>query len=77
MILPYSQSFDWEMMVDALRTGDPDAIAAALAQLRAESHKVEEVEDPPVTLSQEDGDIDLTDRWAIRDRLDSVPEGLC
>ena len=21
--------------------------------------------------------IDLTDRWAIRDRLDSVPEGLC
>ena len=32
-------------MVDALRTGDPDAIAQALTLL--EGNKVEEVEDPP------------------------------
>ena len=67
-----TQPFDWEMMVDALRTGNSDAISAALAQIKG--YEVEEVEDPPVTLSQEDErdeDIDLTDRcW--KDEVDNV-----
>jgi len=59
------QSFDWELAIDALRTGNDDAVASALALARG--NEVEEVEDPPVSLS--DGDtqgspreIDLSDR---------------
>lgn len=48
---PRPQAFDWEMMVDALRSGDPDAVAAALAMLK--SNEVEEVEGPPVSLIDE------------------------
>ena len=39
-------NFDWQHMLDALRTGDPDDVASALAVLK--SYEVEEVEDPPV-----------------------------
>jgi hypothetical protein len=72
-ILSKSQSFDWEMMVDALRTGDPDAVAQALALL--EGHKVEEVEDPPnrpPSGDLRDGDefLDLSDRcWKDEDDI--------
>jgi len=62
-IMPADQSFDWEHMVDALRTGDPNDVAAALALLK--SYEVEEVEDPPISLSQGDAEpryLDLTDR---------------
>ena len=71
-ILPGSASFDWEMMVGALRTGDPDDVARALAVLKG--HEVEEVEDPPVTLSPDDENdnfVDLTDRcW--KDDVDEI-----
>ena len=43
-VLPRSQPFDWEMMVDALRTGDPDAVGAALAMVQGD--KVEKWKTP-------------------------------
>jgi hypothetical protein len=69
-ILPAEQSLDWEAMVGALQAGDDEGVAKALALL--EGDEVEEVEDPPVSLSQgdTDGDLDLWDRcWkdAIED----------
>jgi hypothetical protein len=71
-IVSRSQSFDWETMVDALRTGDPDAVAQALGLL--EGHKVEEVEDPlnrPPSPSEGDNFLDLTDRcW--KDDVDEI-----
>jgi hypothetical protein len=67
-----TQPVDWEMMVGALRTGDPDDVAPALAVLKG--HEVEEVEDPPVTLSpdaEDDNFLDLTDRcW--NDGVDEI-----
>lgn len=42
---PARQPLDWEMMVDALRTGDPEAVAKALALLTP--NEVDEVEGPP------------------------------
>ena len=69
-----SQPFDWERMVNALHTGNPEDIAEALALLK--SNEVEEVEDPSVSLSQGDGDteedegLDLSDRcWRHPDKL--------
>jgi hypothetical protein len=62
-IIPPQQSFDWELMVDALRTGDVEAVAKALALF--EGDEVEEVEDPPVSLSPGDSEppyLDLSDR---------------
>jgi hypothetical protein len=61
-ILPAEQSFDWEAMVGALQAGDDEGVAKALALL--EGDEVEEVEDPPVSLSQGDTDreLDLWDR---------------
>ncbi len=58
-------------MVHALHTGDPNDIAEALALLK--SNEVEEVEDPPVSLSQDDEDeeFDLSDRcW--RDGIENI-----
>jgi catechol 2,3-dioxygenase-like lactoylglutathione lyase family enzyme len=72
-VLPHPQPFDWELMVNALRTGDPDDIASALALLGGEGDKVEEVEDPPVSLNQnkEPEGIDLSDRcW--RDEIEQI-----
>lgn len=63
-------AFDWERMVNALRTGDPDEIAAALALL--ESNEVEEVEGPPDSISGEDQDpapLDLSDRCWAQDEM--------
>ena len=56
------QSFDWQLMVDALRSGEPDDIVGALAVLQ--STEVEEVEDPPNSLIEGDSDslMDLADR---------------
>ena len=45
------ESFDWQHMVDALRTGEPDDIARALAVLK--SYEVDEVDDPPNSLNEE------------------------
>jgi hypothetical protein len=64
------QPVDWDLALDALRTGEQDAIAAALAMFKGD--KVEEVEGPPVSLSEgdsEDETLDLTDRcwWDERD----------
>ena len=74
-VLPRSQPFDWDMMVGALRTGDPDDVAQALALL--EGHKVEEVEDPsnrPPSCDLRDDEpepLDLTDRcW--KDGIDDI-----
>ena len=68
---PRPQSFDWELAIDALRTGNEDAVASALAL--AKGYEVEEVEDPPVSLIDADTqgtpkEIDLTDRcWKEED----------
>jgi hypothetical protein len=71
-VVPRSQSFDWEMMVNALRSGEPEGVARAL--LRPEGDKVEEVEDPAVSLSHgdtEDEGLDLYDRcW--KDPIDQL-----
>jgi hypothetical protein len=69
---PRSDPFDWELMVEALRTGDDDAVARALALCK--SNEVEEVEDPPLSLSRDDGEghfLDLSDRcW--KDPIDDI-----
>ncbi|CAN5175467.1 hypothetical protein BH24PSE1_BH24PSE1_03950 [soil metagenome] len=59
---PCSRPVDWELAVDALRTGDEAAVWKALALFK--SNEVEEVEGPPVSLSQGDEDegLDLSDR---------------
>ena len=60
-------AIDWDEALNALRSGDPDAIAAALASLKG--NEVDEVHGPPISLSQgdnarddEDDGIDLSDR---------------
>jgi hypothetical protein len=67
---PRSKPLDWELMVNALRTGNPDDLAEAIAQLRGEVH---EVHGPPVSLDEgdeEDESLDLSDRcW--RDPIDT------
>ena len=66
---PRPHGVDWEMMVGALRTGNPDDIAAALAMLK--SNEVDEVEGPPVPLNSEEEDdgLDLSERcwWHQRE----------
>jgi hypothetical protein len=66
----HPQPIDWNLAVDALRTGDEEGVAHALALVKG--HEVEEVEDPPVSLSQGDSDddsIDLSDRCWKSDEL--------
>lgn len=41
-----SPPLDWDLALDALRTGDPDAVAAALAMLNG--GKAHEAHDPPI-----------------------------
>jgi hypothetical protein len=70
----HSQPIDWEQMVNALRTGDADDVAAALALFRGEGDEVDEVEGPPNSLvegdNEEDG-IDLSHRcwWDEREEV--------
>jgi hypothetical protein len=66
-ILPRSVAIDWSLAVDALRAGDDEGVATALALFQG--NKVEEVEDPlnrPPSLCHPDGDedesLDLSDR---------------
>jgi hypothetical protein len=63
-------NFDWELAVDALRNGDDEAVAKALALVK--SNEVEEVEGPPDSLiPDEDEGLDLTDRcW--KDGIDDI-----
>ena len=59
-----SQPFNWELAVDALRTGDEAAVCKALAMV--ESHKVDEIEDHPFFPGdgdKEDEGIDLSHRF--------------
>ena len=66
-----AKAFDWEQALDALRTGDPEAIAASLALIK--SNEVEEVEDPRIRPAgdAEPKEIDLSDRcW--RDPLENI-----
>jgi hypothetical protein len=49
-----SGEIDWTLMLDALRSGHPDDIAGALAVLK--STEVDEVEDPPNSLIEDDSD---------------------
>ena len=68
---PQAQPIPWDMMVDTLRTGTPDDVAAALALIKGD--KVEEVEGPPNPLipPQEEEGIDLTHRcW--RDGIEGI-----
>jgi hypothetical protein len=64
--------FDWATAVEALRTGDDEGVAKALALI--DSNEVEEVEDPlnrPPSPDEEVKTIDLTDRcW--RDDIGDV-----
>nr|NUR38126.1 hypothetical protein [Sphingomonas sp.] len=68
---PQSHSFDWTLAVDALRTGDDEAVAKALALI--ESNEVEEVEgkaNPPLHGDDDEG-LDLSDRcW--KDPIDDI-----
>ncbi len=59
---PRTQAIDWSFAVEALRTGDDEGVARALALI--ESDKVEEVEGPPNSLirPEEDDGIDLSHR---------------
>ena len=61
---------DWQLMVDALRSGHPDDIAGALAVLK--STEVEEVEDPPNRPME--GDSDSLGNLADRCWFDEVDE---
>ena len=66
---PAPQPVDWELAITALRTGDDAGVAQALAL--AKSYEVEEVEGPPVSLSQEPETIDLSPRCWL-DEMDQV-----
>ena len=59
---PRARPIDWNLAVDALRIGDDEGVARALALLK--SSEVEEVEGPPYSLIQpeEDDALDLSDR---------------
>ena len=64
-----AQSIDWNLAVDALRTGDDEAVARALALIK--SNEVEEVEGDPNRPLHGDDDqfLDLSDRcwWDERE----------
>ena len=66
------QPVDWNVAIDALRAGDDEAVAKALALF--EGDKVEEVEGPPNPSNQGDNEedgLDLTDRcW--KDGIDDI-----
>jgi hypothetical protein len=71
------QPVDWNLAIEALRTGDDEAVARALAMIEepalslTKGDKVEEVEGPPNPSSEGDDDdsLDLSDRcW--RDPID-------
>jgi len=65
----HPRPIDWDLALDALRTGEEEAVAAALAMFKG--HEVDEVEDPPVSLSEgdsEDQGLDLSDRCWWDDR---------
>ena len=68
------EAFDWELAIDALRTGDEAAVCQALALFQGD--KVEEVEGPPDSFSQGDKEpegIDLTHRcWTDDDMGEKV-----
>jgi hypothetical protein len=77
-IVPRSKPFDWERMVAALHSGNPDDVAEALALLEpqsteGQSNKVEDVEDPlnrPPSPNEEEEELDLSHRcW--RDPIDT------
>jgi len=68
------ESFDWTTAIEALRTGDDDAVCTALAL--AEVHEVEEVEDYPFFPGKDDGEADeldlshrFWDRWEDGEKL--------
>jgi hypothetical protein len=63
------EPFDWNLAIDALRTGNEDDICKALALIKGD--KVEEVEGPPFFYSEGDNnenEIDFSDRcWTNHD----------
>ncbi|MES2002510.1 MAG: hypothetical protein V4444_09405 [Pseudomonadota bacterium] len=65
---PRPEPVDWELMVDALRSGDPEAVAAALALLK--SNKVDEVEGPPDSLIDEEDEDEDEDEPRFIDHSD-------
>jgi hypothetical protein len=71
-IIPRAKAIDWSFAVDALRIGDDEGVARALALF--ESNEVEEVEDPPnrpPSPAEQPKVIDLSDRcW--RDDIGDV-----
>jgi hypothetical protein len=71
---PRSQLVDWEMMVNALRTGDAEDVARALALLKAD--EVEEVEGPPNSVIIPQEGLDLSDRcWKAG--IHELPGAVC
>lgn len=63
-----SKPIDWELAINALQTGDDDAVCKALALVKAD--EVEEVYDPPnrPPSPDEPQDLDLSDRcWRTAD----------
>jgi hypothetical protein len=70
-IVPRSKPYDWELAIDALRTGDEAAVCKALALV--EGDKVEEVEDPlnrPPSPAEDPEEIDLSHRFWINENCD-------
>ncbi len=67
---PSPQPIDWAFAVEALRTGDDEGVAKALALIK--SNEVEEVEgDPNLPLRGDDEGLDLSDRcW--KDGIDDI-----
>ena len=59
---PAREPIDWNFAIEALRNGDDEGVARALALI--EGHKVEEVEGPPDSLvdNDEDEGLDLSHR---------------
>jgi hypothetical protein len=73
------QAIDWSFAIDALRCGDDEGVASALALAKSpapgasQGNEVEEVEGPPNPSSADDGTytVDLSDRcW--KDGIDDV-----
>ena len=47
---------DWDLALSAMRSGEPEAVAEALAMLRGEAGELNELNDPPNSLIEQDED---------------------
>ncbi len=73
-----SQGMDWDLALSAMRSGEPDAIAEALAMLSGKGNELNELNDPPNPLIQHDeeaaNDPDEEDEGSLCWRQDELGE---